>query len=320
MVGRKKVDNVTATFERVEGVGESSVFRGDPRLSIGDADDWWNSLLATTEPPSKRPYLYGAESGLCARKNVLHANNTWIPFDKTPASVGYMALGDALENMLAKGLANKGKLVAQNMYLTDMSSLKIRGKMDLIFSDHEDKLRLAEIKSCGQLPSEPKAGHLAQVETYAAVSGFDRVWLTYVSRNIRNSFGPKISMKTFEVIITEDVIRSRLEIAALSMLATRHGKLPPKAAHFRKSQECLYCPFLDFCWGKVESGLPEMSLETYAKFVNAASKVAEVLIKKRPTRYVRTLKACDKLLESGPLKDIVLEELAATRLMIASML
>jgi CRISPR/Cas system-associated exonuclease Cas4 (RecB family) len=312
--------SIAATFGRLEGVGESSVFRGDPRLSIAGADDWWNSLLSTTEPPSQRPYLYGADAGMCARKNVFHANNTWVPFDKTPASIGYMAIGDALENMLAKGLSDKGKLVAQNMRLVDMALLKISGKMDLIFSDNNDELRLAEIKSCGALPSEPKINHLAQVEMYAAVSGFDRVWLTYVSRNVRNSFGPKISMKTFEVAVTPDVIRTRFEIAALSMLASKHGKLPPKAAHFRKSQECLYCPFLDFCWGKVESGLPEMSLETYAKFVNAASKVAEVLIKKRPTRYVRTLKACDKLLESGPLKDIVLEELAATRLMIASML
>lgn len=307
-------------FERVVEAGTASVFRGDPRQNIGDADDWWNSLLSTVEPPSKRPYLYGADAGMCARKNVFHAHNTWIPFDKNAASVGYMALGDALENMLARGLSDKGKLVAQNMRLVDMPTLKVSGKMDLIFSDHQDNLRLAEIKSCGQLPSEPKVGHRAQVEMYAAVSGFDRVWLTYISRNIRNSFGPKISMKTFEIEVTPDVIRTRLEIAALSMLAAKHKKLPPKAAHFRKSQECLYCPFLDFCWGRVDSGLPEMSPETYAKFAKVAHKLADVLIKKRQSRYVHTLKACWNLLEPGPLKGIVLDELTQARQVLAASL
>jgi len=307
-------------FERIKEAGDASVFRGDPRLSIGDADDWWNSLLSTVEPPSQRPYLYGADAGMCARKNVFHSVNTWVPFDKNAASVGYMALGDALENMLAKGLADKGRLVAQNMRLVEMPSLKVSGKMDLIFSDNKDELRLAEIKSCGQLPTEPKTGHLAQVQMYAAVSGFDRVWLTYISRNIRNSYGPKISMKTFEVTVTEDVIRTRLEIAALSMLASLHKKLPPKSAHFRKSQECLYCPFLDFCWGKVDSGLPEMSPETYAKFAKVARRVAGNLVDKRQSRYIRTLKACWKLLEPGPLKGIVLDELTQARLALASTL
>ena len=296
-------------FARVEGVGDASIFKGDPRLNISDADDWWNSLLGTTEPPSQRPYLYGADAGMCARKNVFHAHNTWVPFDKDPASIGYMALGDALENMLAGGLASRGKLVAQNMRLVEMPTLKVSGKMDLIFSDNNDQLRLAEIKSCGQLPDEPKVGHRAQVEMYAAVSGFDRVWLTYVSRNIRQSYGPKISMRTFPIDITQDIVQSRLEVAALSMLAVKHRWLPPRSAHFRKSQECLYCPFLDFCWSRVSSGLDEMTPEVYAKFVKVAKRRADELVRTRPARYVRTLKTCWKLLQPGPLKGVVLDEL-----------
>lgn len=242
-------------MNKVEGVGQASIFKGDTRLKQADIDNWYQEVLRETGDASKRPYLYGSDAGFCARKNVLVEHNTWLNSSKSPATAAYMAIGVGLEDMLAAALKRNDRLLAQGQRLVEMAEVKISGKIDLIVFDHEDELALVEVKTCGELPTEPSPVYLAQIQMYAAVSGIHRCWLTYISRNVRDSFTEKLSMRTFPVDTSEGVLKAKLQTALISRLASDQHKLPPVPSTFRKHTECHYCEFRDhFCW-KTRPGL-----------------------------------------------------------------
>ncbi len=299
-------------MERVEGVGAAHIFRGDPRVRTSGIDEWFQGVLTRTHPVTARAHLYGADAGLCARRNVLLEHNTWLSSDTTAASTAYMAIGVALEDMLAVALRQNDRLFAQGMYLVEMRELKIRGKIDLIVRDHEEQLALIEVKSCGALPDAPKPTHLAQAQTYAAVSGIHRTWLTYISRNVATKpWGPGLAMRSFAVDCTEDALRPRLATAALSRLSADAGRLPPVPAHFRKHTECHYCEFRDFhCWtprpGSAPTGppdyypLPELNVEEYINMDMEANKIASNLMKDSLWRKKDTIL---RILEDYPLVE-----------------
>jgi CRISPR/Cas system-associated exonuclease Cas4 (RecB family) len=302
-------------FRKVEGVGSASIFRGDPRLPENHIDSWWNGLLATVSPAKARPYLYGSDAGLCARRNVLHEHNTWIPDQKDATTVAYMAIGVALEDMLAKGLRSHERLLAQGMHLLNMPEIKIRGKIDLIILDHEEELALVEVKSCGKLPLEPNPVHLAQIQVYAAVTGIHKAWLTYVSRTVRNEYGPRLAIKTFPVDTDYEVLHKRLTIASISMLSSKLHKVPPVPATFRKSIECHYCEYLDFCWtnrltGKLEMiPLPELS-PTESLGIQLQSQIlASSLMAESQVRYIETLETIIKDYPLSEYQEAILQEL-----------
>lgn len=297
-------------LHRVEGVGKASVFKGDPRPKNTDIDRWWNGLLSTSEGARSRPYLYGSDAGLCARKNVLHEHNTWIPNEKSATSNAYMSIGVALENMLAESLFRADLLIGQNLRLPEMPELKISGKIDLVAFDHEGELSLFEIKSCGKLPAEPNPVHLAQIQVYAAVSGIHRCWLTYISRNVRDEYGSNIAIRTFPVETGLDVLKERLRIAALSVLASREKGLPPVPASFRKNTECHWCEYRDFfCWrerpglGGAEpvSPMRELSASEVAALDASASELAQFLIdnsQERRDGFIKSLSLLDSIVAS----------------------
>jgi hypothetical protein len=232
---------------KIEGI-QAPIFKGDPRLPENDIDVWWQEMLSEVQPPSGRPHLYGSDAGLCARKNVFYSQNTWVPFQMTGATRAYMAVGVALENMLAERMAKAGRLVKQDTWIPLMPELKIRGKIDLIGYDVLDRLSLFEIKSCGKLPEAPNVQHLAQIQMYCAVTGIESAWLTYISRNVQANYGPKVDIRSFRVDTSAATLKKRLYTAALSELSIQEGSVPAIENDFRKTLECRYCPFLDFCW------------------------------------------------------------------------
>lgn len=276
-------------MERIAGYSVP-LFKGDPRLPKQDIDHWFQGVLTETGTPKVRPHLYGADAGLCARRNVLLAHNTWLATEVSASSNAYMSIGVALEDMLARGLNNKERLYAQNLWLQEIPELKIRGKIDLVILDHTDQLALIEVKTCGKLPDAPRPTHLAQIQTYAAVSGLHNAYLTYISRNVRDTFGPELALRTFPVSCTEAELTSRLHTAVLSELCSAQHALPPKPAHFRKHTECHYCEFRDYsCWeprpglrsAAAQSAdfepLPELDVETLVNLHLRAEKEAKAI-------------------------------------------
>lgn len=281
-------------FKKVEGVGTASIFKGDPRQQTGDIDKWLQEHLFERHTVTARPHLYGADAGLCARRNVLLAHNPGVASVVTPESNAYMSIGVALEDMLAKGLNASGRLLVQGMYIPLMPEVKIRGKIDLVIFDHKDELALVEVKSCGKLPQQPRPTHLAQIQTYAAVSGISRCWLTYISRNVQNEeWGTGLAIRTFAVDTSPDALRSRLATALLSREAIEREELTPIPAHFRKHTECHYCEFRDFfCWKprpglggeKDEYPLPLMGIEELANAMARSEREADALLQAAPWR------------------------------------
>lgn len=305
-------------FETVEGAGSAVIRKGDPRIPTKDIDAWYQGILTEVSEPRRRPYLYGADAGLCARRNVLLEHNSWIPSEGNPTGAAYMAIGVGLEDMLAQGLKNKGKLLVQGMRLVEMPELKISGKIDLIIQDHEDELALVEVKTCGELPVEPRPTHLAQIQTYAAVSGIHRCWLSYISRNVRDSFGTKLAVRSFRIDTSEEQLTNRLRIAALSETASKLHKLPPVPATFRKHTECHYCEFRDhFCWGtriglggdEASSPLAELSTEEHIVLDSEATAKAEHLFDSSDLRRYQTLIQLSQLDLAPRLHQLVQSEL-----------
>lgn len=257
-----------------------------PPLSI---DEWWRSLLRHVEAPEPRRSLFGSDAGRCSRLNTLHAFNKSVPFEVSDTSAAYMAIGSALEDMLATGLYDANRLVFSNYRLLTVPKLKIGGKIDLVMVDHEDRLSIAEIKSCGSLPVEPKWVHLQQAQTYAAISGFDRAFLTYVSRSVSSRWGGGLDIRTFDVPTDKDTLYERLRTASLSQLCIADSVLPPKPIWFRKTIECVFCPFTHICWDGASSFLPEASPELLEELENEADELAAELMEDRPIRHRKTL-------------------------------
>lgn len=239
-------------LKRIEGV-EAPLYRGDPRLAETEMDAWLRKQLELRgEAPTARPHLYGADAGLCARRNVLLEKNEWVDSNVNAAGTAFMAIGVALENQLAEALRRGGSLVVQGHRTVDMPELPIRGKYDLVVFDSQDELAIIEVKTCGELPTEAKPTHLAQIQMYAAISGIESCWLTYISRKIVPL--QPLQTRTFAVECGADALTQRLQIAALSRAAADLGWLPPQPPTFRKHTECHYCEFRDFfCWGKAET-------------------------------------------------------------------
>lgn len=286
---------------RVEGTGDAIIHKGDPRLPKSDIDTWWNSLLGSVQPATRRPWLYGSDAGLCPRKNVFYSQNDSVPFQMQPSTRTYMAVGVALENLLAEGLTEKGRLVTQNPYLVAIPEAKVRGKIDLVVFDHEDELALIEVKSCGDLPNQPSSQHLAQIQTYCAISGIHRGWLTYISRKVQDqtAWGPNIAIRTFKVDVSEEALKGRLFTIIFSDLCIKSSKLPKVNATFRKTEECRYCPFLDFCWkkepryggeGPDESFVESLSILEELNLVDRAKNISEKLYLESRYRREETLR------------------------------
>lgn len=288
-------------LQKVEGYEGFAIFRGDPRQANNSIDAWYQDMLRSVGPAKQRVNLYGADAGLCARRNTLLAHNTWVPSETTSATNAYMRIGVALEEMLRDALQEAGRLLAWNPYLVEIPELKIRGKVDLFIQDQDGELAIVEVKSCGKLPDEPRPTHLIQAQTYAAVSGVHKVWLTYISRNVNapgETWGPNVSMRSFLVETGTEVLKERLKVAALSLEAIRLRQLPPTPAHFRKHTECHYCEFRDlFCW-KPRPGLgednpwspiPEMATDELVRLSRNAASLAESLIQKSQGRRLLTI-------------------------------
>ena len=301
-----------------EKIGDVTFHIGDPRDDGGieDMDDVYQACLRETRPVRKRTYLWGADGGLCPRKNLFNQECP-IPFQYYPSTKGYMVYGIAIEDMLARALGDHGRLIKQDIRLVELKStimphLRISGKMDIIALDHEDQPALLEIKTCGPLPTKPKNNHRVQLETYAAVSGFNRCYLTYVSRKVSTGGARgKLDCITFPIEITPNVIFTRFYMAALSQHSMDCRRCPPVDPTFRKSHECIWCDFADYCWPVNASPVPAFTDKGLKTAKHISINTADELAKQRPERYIRTLEGLltDRVLcEVEPWYKTLLEE------------
>ena len=266
---------------------------GDVTLTLGfgkgegGIDSWWKRLLSRVETPYLRSHLYGADAGRCARLNFFHAYNETVPAVQNSASTAYMAIGVALENMLRDALQRDNRLIASNYRIPQVEGIPISGKVDLIAVDNSERVSIFEVKTCSALPKLPKWVHLQQLQTYAAVTGFDRAFLTYISRGVQSTYGGGLDILTFQIDTSRSSLYDRLLTAAISNLAIPSGFVPPMQPTFRKSVECLHCPFIPVCWEGAEYPLSEMAVTStlYLELKTQAESLAETAWETRSDRF-----------------------------------
>lgn len=309
-----------SNYQRVEGVGEAAVFRGDPRLPKQDIDGWFQWILAETKQAAARPHLYGSDAGHCARRNVLLAHNEDMDFEQPATAKAYMALGVAYEDLLAESLKKKDRLIAQGLRIPLMPEVKISGILDLLVFDSDDELAIIEVKTCGKLPDQPKPTHLAQAQIYAAVTGVRKVWLSYFSRNVQLVYGEGLSVRSFAVDTSDEALAKRIETALISDWAAAVNGTPPIPTSFRKHTECHVCEFRDvYCWkprpgagGEVQPlpvTLSELSTSEYISLKTKAEAESKNIIsnaKERKKDFLKTV--LDKMDISFKLYDRVSDE------------
>lgn len=306
-------------MNRVDGVGEASIFRGDPRAvrDQTDLETWLNGLLERGKEGviEARPHLYGSDAGFCARRNVLLQHNSWLGNTINSAGRGYMAIGVAFEGLLVEALQRAGRVLATQYQppVEALANLHISAKLDVLALDAQDQVALLEVKTCGELPESGKPAHTAQAQMYAALSGVRNTHLVYMSRNLR----PKaaLPLRTFPVDTSDEALLRVLQIANESYLAgggsgvddslsRRRGvpSLPPVPGYFRKHTECHYCEFRDhFCWGSrpglgdnpSNPPLREFTPEEYIRLAARAAERARGHLAGMPERYLETLRELD---------------------------
>lgn len=277
-------------------IGDITIHTGDPREvdGIDTIDDLYQRCLRQTQPARKRTYLWGSDAGVCPRKN-LYNQEIPLPFNYYPSTKGYMAYGVAMEDLLAKSLADHDRLVKQDIRLVELESslipgMRISGKMDIICLDHNDEVALVECKTCGALPSRPKVNHLKQLLIYAAVSGFNNCYLTYISRKVSTSGSKgKLDMISFPIEINDEVLYEVLYTACLSQCCMNEKRAVPVPHGYRKHQECAWCDFDSYCWPYDETPIEPFSRIELDRVKHLSMNAAQELLEQREGRYVRTL-------------------------------
>jgi hypothetical protein len=279
-----------------EKLGDIVIHKGDPRITEGveTLDDVYQTCLKETQAARKRTYLWGSDAGVCPRKN-LYNQECPVPFHYYPSTKGYMAYGVSMENLLARALQDHNRLIKQDIRLVEIESelipnIRISGKMDIIALDHNCKPALIECKTCGPLPSKPKVNHLKQLLIYAAVSGFNNCYVTYVSRKVSTGGSRgKLDLVSFPIEITKEKLYSVLYTACLSQCCMNEKKAVPVPSGYRKSHECAWCDFSDYCWPYDETPVSLFSRKELDRVRHLSMNAASEILDSREHRYTLTL-------------------------------
>lgn len=267
-----------------------------------------NSLAQTYELKGL-PHLYGAGASYCPRQNFLNSFPYEAKGSHNAASQLYMGVGNGVEEAIVEGLTRKGRLFFNNLYVPPMVP-KVGGKIDLVYLDQNDDITIGELKTCGNLPTKPKPSHEAQLRTYAAVGGYKRANLIYVSRNVADNRG-EVLIRAFELDLAEEMQVSTLGRIVMSQMAIDEGWLPEIPVTFRKS-DCVYCQFKKFCWDDVP--LEGVTYEILPKEVRD-EKIALIetrarqLYAERNDRYVASLRHIWRNISNENLKRHLVSEI-----------
>lgn len=202
--------------------------------------------------------LYASEVGHCERKAAISATQNGIAKHGADFSL-YVKIGDAVEKVVNNSFERKGILLFEGYRLEAMKNV-MGGVVDSIVllerPNGTYKIEVIEVKSCGNLPSEPKVEHLGQAKLYSAIVGFPCA-IFYVSREVADWTGDVIAEEFHYKFDPEDLSRYVWR-AYYSAACIREGVLPEQP-FFKYKKDCGYCDHKDFCWNDQD----EESTEKY---------------------------------------------------------
>lgn len=275
-----------------------------------ELEDLYKTTLSDKQQSYKKARP-SASSALCQRNMALDMllEPSW---NTIPQSLPYYAaIGSAIEKKVLNGYEKKGLLYLSQWKMADelMSELpdfNVGGIIDA-FIEHNGRLLLYDIKSVGSVEtSEEKdvAGivkpvHLAQMQTYAAITGFTEVYLQYFSRKVQDTFSLTDSSPTTRIVKIQTDAKSLERQVGIILFAIRSkelGVVPDKLTGIKKSHcSSAFCPYVEFCWNdeRLKQNVtmmqdfltPESISELKIECLNDAAKY----IANMPIRYQKTL-------------------------------
>lgn len=259
----KKKNTEKVETSKVEALGKLSSMVSLPSFvragtaGIDREDDLVSLVikgLSSIRDNTRNDRLHARDAGLCQRRTVLSSKQTGQSVE-TPASKAYYKIGSTIEDIVLTSLYESGALLFKNYRLPDIG-INLGGYIDGVILLNE-KIRVLEIKSCGELPDVPKDEHSAQALMYSAVTGLPATVL-YFSRQVAKYNGTML-IRQFDLDDNDGLARTALWRAVYGHLAIKEGFVPDRPTHMKRDA-CGFCPFIPYCWEgqdlEVEMGTP----------------------------------------------------------------
>lgn len=271
----------------------------------------------------KRPQ---PSSSLCPRQIAL-GMRVEMSFEQMKCLNDYATIGNAIENTVLSKYRNNGQLHLSQWRIPDDildMGLNMGGVVDAILNINGN-LILIDVKSVGSVenyssialsneeielianekeliisPDDSrikqttakltKEANLAQLQLYAAMTGFDTVFIQYMSRKVQDGYSADgvPSVRFDKVPVTTSILENRVAVVYYSQLCLEYGLIPDKLKGIRKTScSDTFCPFINYCWKDepIQTDLSVIDPEKSSELKKIALGAAQVYIADRPKRY-----------------------------------
>lgn len=248
------------------------VSTGDPFAKVETIEAVIKKGMSEISTYERGGRIYASASAYCARQTFLYSMDSDTVVI-SPTSTAYMKLGIAIENMLLSALLEQDALLFAGYKLPEIG-INMGGKVDaIVYVD--GKISVLEVKSCTNLPMNPKPEHRAQALMYAAVTGFPASVL-YFSRKVAD-YKSQLLIKNLPLNATKDELLATMFTACYAHFAMEMGVIPPMPI-FESQASCGFCKFIDNCWNGRPFNAPVVSPEEHKLLVEKATALAEQLM------------------------------------------
>lgn len=228
--------------------------------------------LTTLTDIERNGRIFASQAANCPRQAYLKSTQVGQEI-VTPASQGYFTMGSAIEELVISALVRERALLFSQFKLPDVG-LNLGGYIDGIVVI-AGKVRVLEIKSCGELPNEPKPDHINQAMVYAAITGLPPT-VFYFSRSVA-TFDGTLKIREFSITPTLEEIQAVLFRVAYAREAIDAGVIPDIPDEFTGKKDCGFCPFKEICWGEEPLPGPAVDTDTHLRLTKAARKTVKTL-------------------------------------------
>lgn len=269
--------------------GKPTIRRG-ARVTEGPVTGRLTKLITAahaSEHPVRRSRFYAGDLGFCSRASATFCLvSPDFMVQENAASQFYFNGGNAAHEVIEQGFEKAGILVAAEYHLQDIG-MNLGGRIDDVIK-LDDDYALVEIKTCGAIPGSPKPQNLAQLMVYLLVTGIDRGFLYYISRNVAD-FSGALKSAEFEVIPTEEDLYFTAYTMSVAYFSTLTKKQPPIPPNIKTRSRCGFCPFTSSCWdGSELKGVDKMTDSQFLEIHKAAEDHARRLMRTRKARAIQT--------------------------------
>lgn len=277
-------------MEELKVKEEKPIIRKGARVTAGPIAGHLTKIITAahaSEHPVRRARFFAGDIGFCSRASATFCLvSPEFVVQENCASQFYFNGGNAFHEVIDNAYEKAGILIATEYRLPDIG-LNLGGRIDNVIK-LDGNYALVENKTCGSVPGAAKPQHLSQLMVYLLITGIDRGFLYYISRNVAD-FGGVLKSAEFEVIPSEEDLRFTAYTMCVAYYSTMMKKQPPIPTNIKTRSRCGFCPFISSCWDSSELvGVEQMTDTEFLKVHAAAEDHANRLMRTRKARGIQT--------------------------------